>query len=547
MQSRLTFATLTATLIAQAAQAAPPRVVISPKIGGAVVTNPPTLNPCNPNCPAAIGEVHATGILPPYAGFGGMIFQIIVDGGDFSLSGDSVSVGACDSHAAPSGGTLGRVVPFDSIPASSAGCIYPFLETQTRVRVSNVNNPGGLTVNPAFGINTYQYSPTIPLPGGQVPFNPSRDVTLFRFQYNIVPRSYTRVVTFDIPPEGISGQAMGLWTPDGNFVLSPVTRDEVDSATMYIPPASVVSNGGFETPSISPSTSRSLGASDASVITGWTFSSDRSGNQSTLNRLIALSGAQSLSLQDGDSIRQSVSTLNNPGRWRLRFSAIPADESHPLSLTFGTRSTTVRRSDGTAIPGNSAWMNFTFVFNAMTPSASTPLMFQNPAVSGFGPAWQIDEVAIDPVWMITDPQPVELCQGSGAVLTVAAGGGALNYQWMRDTKTLTDGVTGSGTIISGARTAALFINNASPGDIGNYFCMVWNAGGVVRSGNARLSVSPICIADFNCDGGVEFGDVAAFFSAWQSGNSNADINQDGGIDGDDVSSFFAAWEQSSCT
>jgi photosystem II stability/assembly factor-like uncharacterized protein len=52
-----------------------------------------------------------------------------------------------------------------------------------------------------------------------------------------------------------------------------------------------------------------------------------------------------------------------------------------------------------------------------------------------------------------------------------------------------------------------------------------------------------CAADFNDDGGVDGGDIEAFFLAWQAGNSPADINGDGGVDGSDVQSFFTLWEQ----
>ncbi len=55
-----------------------------------------------------------------------------------------------------------------------------------------------------------------------------------------------------------------------------------------------------------------------------------------------------------------------------------------------------------------------------------------------------------------------------------------------------------------------------------------------------------CVADFNQDGGVDGGDVDAFFAAWEGGDPHADVNQDGGIDGADVSTFFAAWEVGSC-
>jgi beta-glucanase (GH16 family) len=57
---------------------------------------------------------------------------------------------------------------------------------------------------------------------------------------------------------------------------------------------------------------------------------------------------------------------------------------------------------------------------------------------------------------------------------------------------------------------------------------------------------PMCIADFNQDGGIDGSDVGAFFDSWEAGNSDADVNQDGGIDGADVASFFVAWESGSC-
>jgi hypothetical protein len=55
-----------------------------------------------------------------------------------------------------------------------------------------------------------------------------------------------------------------------------------------------------------------------------------------------------------------------------------------------------------------------------------------------------------------------------------------------------------------------------------------------------------CPADFNCDGGVDGGDVEAFFLAWQAGESSADVNHDGGVEGQDVEVFFLAWVEGGC-
>ena len=51
----------------------------------------------------------------------------------------------------------------------------------------------------------------------------------------------------------------------------------------------------------------------------------------------------------------------------------------------------------------------------------------------------------------------------------------------------------------------------------------------------------VCIADFNQDGGVDGGDVEAFFGAWEAADASADVNIDGGVDGADIETFFDRW------
>lgn len=58
--------------------------------------------------------------------------------------------------------------------------------------------------------------------------------------------------------------------------------------------------------------------------------------------------------------------------------------------------------------------------------------------------------------------------------------------------------------------------------------------------------SPLCPADFNQDGGVDGGDIDAFFLAWEAGDASADTNQDVGVDGTDVDAFFIVWEVGGC-
>lgn len=51
-----------------------------------------------------------------------------------------------------------------------------------------------------------------------------------------------------------------------------------------------------------------------------------------------------------------------------------------------------------------------------------------------------------------------------------------------------------------------------------------------------------CLADFDSNGGVDGGDLAAFFLAFEGGDPSADVDSNGGVDGGDLGVFFAAFE-----
>ena len=110
-----------------------------------------------------------------------------------------------------------------------------------------------------------------------------------------------------------------------------------------------------------------------------------------------------------------------------------------------------------------------------------------------------------------------------------------------------DGITPSGTVISGQGTPVLHLSNLSEGDAGRYD--LYFESQCVWQGNYLIVLTdcaPPCPADFNQDGGVDGSDVAAFFSAWENGDASADVNQDGGVDGSDIDPFFFAWENGGC-
>ncbi len=108
--------------------------------------------------------------------------------------------------------------------------------------------------------------------------------------------------------------------------------------------------------------------------------------------------------------------------------------------------------------------------------------------------------------------------------------------------------------IEGSNSDTLRFTNLSEFDDNlELFSVIFNdCGTAVTSTSAFLTVLPEgacgvpCPADFNQDGGVDGGDVDAFFSAWETGDGAADVNQDGGVDGSDIDTFFTAWEAGGC-
>lgn len=70
----------------------------------------------------------------------------------------------------------------------------------------------------------------------------------------------------------------------------------------------------------------------------------------------------------------------------------------------------------------------------------------------------------------------------------------------------------------------------------------WIQAQIDGNGNA----CPACAADFDGNGGVDGGDLGAFFAAFEAGDACADVDANGGVDGGDLGAFFAAFESGGC-
>jgi hypothetical protein len=89
----------------------------------------------------------------------------------------------------------------------------------------------------------------------------------------------------------------------------------------------------------------------------------------------------------------------------------------------------------------------------------------------------------------TVPESVASWRGTIAGFTVEAiGGSPITYQWRKDGLDLTNGATGTGSIISGATTAELTVENPDLGDAGMYDVVATNACGSSTSPSAELTI-----------------------------------------------------------
>ncbi len=118
----------------------------------------------------------------------------------------------------------------------------------------------------------------------------------------------------------------------------------------------------------------------------------------------------------------------------------------------------------------------------------------------------------------------------------ASGTGTLSYAWSRNGVALSN-VAGH---ISGATTSTLSITGTTRADAGSYSVTVSNICSTSTASSSPVALN-ICIANYNCVGGVDVQDIFDFLQAWFNGDALADINNSSSLTVQDIFDFLSAW------
>lgn len=143
----------------------------------------------------------------------------------------------------------------------------------------------------------------------------------------------------------------------------------------------------------------------------------------------------------------------------------------------------------------------------------------------YGGVTQSGGLSSTDVWMFGSPcepgqwqrQPNSVSARLGSSVLFSAESSAYpapTYRWRKNGIPVSDGPTGSGSVVSGAMTIALQIANVGASDIGSYDCVATSSCSESVSNSATLSCCP---ADFDGDGFLTGTDFDLFVQSFENG------------------------------
>ncbi|MCB9854667.1 MAG: immunoglobulin domain-containing protein [Phycisphaerales bacterium] len=148
------------------------------------------------------------------------------------------------------------------------------------------------------------------------------------------------------------------------------------------------------------------------------------------------------------------------------------------------------------------------------------------------------------VWVRSQPQDQVACSGGVASFEITSGGSdPRTYRWRKNEEDLVDGLSATGSSISGTSTPMLTLTDVTTGDAGAYDCVVANDCSESTSTAAMLTVFDGGTGDGDASGMTDGEDIRGFASALLEGGAASsvycafDMNADGIVDFDDTGLF----------
>jgi hypothetical protein len=168
-------------------------------------------------------------------------------------------------------------------------------------------------------------------------------------------------------------------------------------------------------------------------------------------------------------------------------------------------------------------------------------------MAGGSPANHFARWSAGPVFSAQPAPGTECPLGTASFSVAASGTGVMTYDWQIETAPGDWLSLGSDpTPLPGGGSAFAQPGNAPTVEIGvrnriggfNVRCLIRDDCGSRASEAATLT---ICIADFNCVGGVGLQDLFDYLRAWFAQDPTADVNGYGSVSLQDLFDFLGAW------
>ncbi len=246
---------------------------------------------------------------------------------------------------------------------------------------------------------------------------------------------------------------------------------------------------------------------------------------------------------DGDN-HGEVLALNGDGNLAGGYSRHAGSPDGPKEAFLWDAANGTRQLQGLLASQYGLTLNDWVLEEVRAISADGKVLAGNGLHNGVAEGWVVAFVPYTPPpppVILEQPQSQQVCVGSTVVFAVSAsGGGTLTYRWQKDGSDLADGGHYAGTA-----TPVLTVSGVSAEVVGQYQCVICNAGGCASSDPTLLSIGTSFAADLDEDCDVDLADFGAFQSCFNGPNRpapacctvNADFDRDGDVDAADFSVF----------